>query len=79
MSVFFLQATEKPTLENYDKSQDVIFPNELQVKIQPIYVKVLPYFKSVFQMNICNQLKIIQNDMYKFGRSSAWNDIGNHQ
>ncbi|XP_078341833.1 xanthine dehydrogenase/oxidase-like isoform X2 [Crassostrea virginica] len=23
-------ATEKPTLENYDKSQDVIFPNELQ-------------------------------------------------
>ena len=77
MSVlFFLQATEKQTLENYDKSQDVIFPNELQVKIQQIYVKVLPY---LIQMNVCNQLKIMQNDMYKFGRFIACNDIDNHQ
>ena len=68
MSVLFLQATEKPTLENYDKSQDVIFPNELQVKIQPIFVKALPY---LIQMNVCNQLKIMQNDKYKFGRFSA--------
>lgn len=30
-------------------------------------------------MNVCNQLKIMQNDMYKFGRFSAWNDIDNHQ
>lgn len=30
-------------------------------------------------MNVCNQLKIIQNDMYKFDRFSAWNDIDNHQ
>lgn len=27
----FFQTVEKPTPEKYDKSQDVIFPSELQV------------------------------------------------